>query len=296
MSTIASDVADPVSVVVRQPRAMRNAPSPTSDTVRADHSSLKSWLRKAYSARARPSRSVPGSTVRGYPRRLVASLRAVLLDVDFTLAMPGPELGPEAYRSLGDAHGLSLDTSRYPDARAAAVAGLERHPELDHDEEIWVRFTEDIVRGMGGDGPEVALVAREIVSRWEHAHHFELYDDVPSVLAELRAMGLKLALVSNTSRDLGAFVRHFALDVDAWVSSGSHGKVKPSPLIFAAALELLEVTAGEAVMVGDSLEDDVEGAQACGLRAILLDRNGRFPEHVGRIESLRELAAALAAS
>ncbi len=219
---------------------------------------------------------------------------AVLLDVDFTLVRPGPELGPDAYRALGEAHGLRLDVDRYADARATAIDDLERHPELDHDEEVWIRFTEDIVRGMGGEGPEVAIVAREIVSRWEHARHFELYDDVVPVLAELKKRGLKVGLVSNTSRDLDAFVHHFGIEVDAWISSGSHGKVKPSPLIFAAALELLEVEAADAVMVGDSLEDDVEGARACGMRAILLDRAGRFPEQTSRIESLRELPAALA--
>jgi HAD superfamily hydrolase (TIGR01662 family) len=224
----------------------------------------------------------------------VARPLAVLLDVDFTLVRPGPELGPEAYRVLGEAHGLHLDTERYAEARAAAIDDLEQHPELDHDEEVWVRFTEDIVRGMGGDGPEVAVVAREIVGRWEHARHFELYDDVVPVLTELKKQGLKLGLVSNTSRDLDAFVRHFGIEVDAWVSSGSHGKVKPSPLIFAAALELLEVDAADAVMVGDSPEDDVEGARACGMRAILLDRADRFPGQPGRIESLRELPAALA--
>lgn len=213
----------------------------------------------------------------------------MLLDVDFTLARPGPELGPEGYEQLGREHGLVLDPERYPDARTAAVLDIERHPELDHDEEIWVRFTEDIVRGMGGSGPAVAQVAREIVHRWEHAHHFELYDDVLPVLARLRAAGLKLGLVSNTSRDLDAFVRHFGIDVDAWVSSGSHGKVKPSPLIFEAALDMLGVAAGDAIMVGDSPGDDIEGARACGIAAVLLDRMGRFPDHDDRIESLNEL-------
>lgn len=216
-----------------------------------------------------------------------------MFDVDFTLARPGPELGPEGYHELGHAHGLRLEPDRYGDARAAAISNLERHPDLDYDEAVWVRFTEDIVRGMGGVGPNVGTVAREIVHRWEHAHHFELYDDALPVLSELRRAGLKLGLVSNTSRDLDAFVRHFGIDVDAWISSGSHGKVKPSPLIFAAALDLLGVAAADAVMVGDSLEDDVEGARASGLRAILLDRAGRFPEHDERIESLHELPAAI---
>jgi len=37
------------------------------------------------------------------------SLRAVLFDVDFTIARPGPELGPEGYRRLGERFGLELD-------------------------------------------------------------------------------------------------------------------------------------------------------------------------------------------
>lgn len=217
----------------------------------------------------------------------------MLLDVDFTLARPGPELGPEGYERLGREHGLALDPSRYPDARTAAVLDIERHPELDHDEEIWVRFTEDIVRGMGGDGPAVAEIAREIVRRWEHAHHFELFDDALPTLRRLRAAGLELGLVSNTSRDLGAFVRHFGIEVDAWISSGSHGKVKPSPLIFQAALAMLGVAAADAVMVGDSPEDDIEGAEACGIDAVLIDRIGRYPDYPRRIESLAELPALL---
>lgn len=221
------------------------------------------------------------------------ALRAVLLDVDFTLARPGPELGPEGYEQLGREHGLVLDPARYPEARTAAVLDIERHPELDHDEEIWVRFTEEIVRGMGGDGAAVEAIAREIVRRWEHAHHFELFDDALPALRRLRGAGLRLGLVSNTSRDLGAFVRHFGIEVDAWVSSGSHGKVKPSPLIFQAALDMLGVSAGEAVMVGDSPEDDIAGAQACGIAAVLVDRIGRFPGHPSRIESLEELPALL---
>ena len=220
-------------------------------------------------------------------------LRAVLFDVDFTLCRPGPELGPEGYERLGREHGLMLDPARYGEARDAAVQDLRRHPELDHDETIWVRFTEDIVRGMGGGGEAVGAVALQIVRRWEQAAHFELYDDVLPVLRELRGRGLKLGLVSNTSRDLGAFVRHFEVDVDAWLASGSYGKVKPSPLIFRAALDLVGCEAESAVMVGDSPSDDIAGARAVGMRAILLDRADRFPDEPDRLSSLFELPALL---
>ena len=220
-------------------------------------------------------------------------LRAVLLDVDFTLARPGPLLGAAGYTDAAARHGLELDVERYDEARLGAFRDVERHPELDHDEEIWVRFTEDVLRGMGGEGPAVRDVALEILRGWERHENFELYDDVLPAIAELRVHGLRLGLVSNASRDLEAFSRHHSLDVDAWISSGSHGKVKPSPTIFRAVLELLEVEPEEAAMVGDQPADDVDGARALGMRAFLLDREGRYPERDDTLASLAELPVAL---
>ena len=77
------------------------------------------------------------------------TLEAVLFDVDFTLVRPGPELGPEGYRRAGEPHGLALDPSRYDEARVAALETLAAHPELRHDDEIWVAFTERIVARHG---------------------------------------------------------------------------------------------------------------------------------------------------
>jgi putative hydrolase of the HAD superfamily len=220
-------------------------------------------------------------------------LRAVLFDVDFTLAKPGPDLGPEGYQRLGRRFGLELDPLRYAEARRHAVDTLERHPELDHDEEVWVVFTEQIVRGMGGNSNRAYECAVEMTRAWEHAQNFDIYEDVLPTLADLRRRGLKLGLVSNTGRDLQLFVRHHGLDVDAAVSSGVHGKTKPHPTIFQAALDRLEVSAEDAAMVGDSVEDDVVGARAVGMRALLLDRENRYPEVAERLTDLRALPAAL---
>jgi putative hydrolase of the HAD superfamily len=224
----------------------------------------------------------------------MTALRAVVFDVDFTLAKPGPLLGPEGYRRAGARHGLVLDPARYDEARAAALDDLEHHPELQHDTEVWIRFTEDIVRGLGGEGPAVSAVAIEIVNAWEHTANFELYEDGPPVLRELRRQGLRIGLLSNTSRDrLPRLIDTFSLEVDAWLSSGAHGKVKPSPSIFRAMLDLLEVEPTQAAMVGDSLLDDVEGARAIGMRAFLVDREGRFPGREDTLPSLYALPAAL---
>jgi len=224
------------------------------------------------------------------------TLRAVLFDVDFTLVKPGPDLGPEGYQLLGRRFGLELDPSRYAEARTAAIATIERHPELDHDEEVWVLFTEQIIRGMGGDSDRAYECAVEMTRAWEHAENFELYEDTLPVLGALREHGLKIGLVSNTGRDLNAFIAHHKLDVDAAVSSGAHGKTKPHPAIFLAALEQLGVAAEEAAMVGDSPEDDVDGAKALGMRAFLIDREDRFPEVEQRLPDLLALPAALGLS
>jgi HAD superfamily hydrolase (TIGR01549 family) len=219
-------------------------------------------------------------------------LRAVVFDVDFTLARPGPDLGPDGYRDLGRRYGLELDPTRYERARAAALAEVKRHPELDHDEEIWVLFTERIIVGMGGVGDTYAA-AVEMEARWARSQHFDLYDDALPVLDLLRGRGLKLGLLSNSSRDLADFVLHHRLPADAVLTSGAHGKTKPHESIFRAMLGLLEVEPGEALMVGDTIEDDVEGALAVGMRAVLLDREGRYPERPERLGDLRELPAAL---
>jgi putative hydrolase of the HAD superfamily len=221
------------------------------------------------------------------------SLKAVLFDVDFTLVRPGPELGPEGYLRLARRHGLELDVSRYAEARACALETLRRDPELHHDEEIWIAFSERVVRGMGGNSDRAREVAVEIERAWERSENFDLYEDALPALEELRRRGLKIGLVSNGARNIDEFVAHHELRVDAAVGSRAHGKVKPDPSIFQAALELLGVAPQEAAMVGDTLEDDVEGARAIGMTAVLIDREGRYVNVEGRLTDLHGLPAAL---
>jgi putative hydrolase of the HAD superfamily len=220
-------------------------------------------------------------------------VRAVLFDVDFTLVRPGPELGPEGYRRVGERHGLTLDPARYEESRLAALDALQRHPEHVHDDDVWIEFTAEIVRGMGGHGEDAQAVALELVRYWEEHHRFTLYEDALPAFAVLREHSVKIGLVSNGSRDLGAFVAHHRLDADCAIGSRAFGRTKPHPEIFRHALALLDVRPEEAAMVGDSYEDDIEGARALGMRAFLLDRDGRRPDEPDRLPDLFALPAAL---
>ncbi|MFT4044083.1 MAG: HAD-IA family hydrolase [Gordonia sp. (in: high G+C Gram-positive bacteria)] len=84
------------------------------------------------------------------------------------------------------------------------------------------------------------------------------FPDTAKLLRELHARGIPVGIVSNIAFDLRAvFARHDLLDtVGAWALSYEVGAIKPNPQIFHAALGILGVAAGDALMIGDSEEAD----------------------------------------
>jgi putative hydrolase of the HAD superfamily len=115
---------------------------------------------------------------------------------------------------------------------------------------------------------------------------FHAYPEVPGALRAMRAAGLRLVVVSNWDVSLHERLAETGLAplVDGAVASAEVGSAKPAPEIFARGLALAGVGAADAVHVGDSEEEDVRGARAAGLRAVLLARGGG-----GDISSLDEL-------
>jgi len=221
--------------------------------------------------------------------------RAVFFDVDWTLIHPGPTFLGEGYKAFCARHGIDVDAERFQAAVAAAAPFLDSGDER-YTDELFVVYTRKIVEGMGGTGPNLDACAQEIYREWAACQHFELYDDVPEVLRELSAAGLRIGLISNSHRCLASFQSHFELQglITATVSSSVHGFLKPHPSIFAAALQLVDVAPADAVMVGDSLAHDVEGAMRVGMHGILLHRGEARParaEELGVpvIRSLRDL-------
>ena len=141
-----------------------------------------------------------------------AETKAVFFDVDFTLIYPGPMFRGEGYREFCARHGIEVDASKFPHAVVAAAPLLDR-PEGDpYADEIFIVYTRRIIEGMGGTGPNLDACAQEIYREWAACQHFELYDDVPDVLSELAASGVRIGLISNTQRCLASFQSHFELN------------------------------------------------------------------------------------
>lgn len=208
--------------------------------------------------------------------------KAVFFDVDFTLIYPGPTFQAEGYRRACAAHGIAVDPARFDAATAASSAILDEVEEQIYTHDLFVHYTASIIEHMGGRGAKVIEVARQIYDQWSVNHHFELYDDVAPVLTQLSKSGLIVGAISNSHRSLDAFCEHFSLRglITVVVSSAEHGYMKPHRSIFDAALAKAGVRPDEAVMVGDSIRHDIDGALAIGMRAVLLRRSGEVPAHV----------------
>jgi putative hydrolase of the HAD superfamily len=227
--------------------------------------------------------------------------KAVFFDVDFTLIYPGPTFRGEGYQAFCARYGMDVDPARFTDAVASAAPLLDGPDDAPYAPEIFVAYTRHIIERMGGRGPGLDACAREIYEEWAACQHFELYEEVPEVLRALTSAGIRIGLISNTHRCLASFQSHFELQglISATVSSSDHGLMKPHPSIFAAALQLIGADAADAVMVGDSMRQDVEGALRAGMKAILLQRSSGPPPPravelgVPVVHSLRALPAAL---
>jgi putative hydrolase of the HAD superfamily len=231
----------------------------------------------------------------------LATPKVVVFDLDYTLLRPSDQFEAPGYVRTGARFGLGLDPARWPRAERAAYAAAAARREatgLIHDDGLLPVIAHAIIEGLGG-GPEDAVerTAEAIIEAWSRAENFGLYEDVLPCLETLRAAGVRMALLTNAlGHGVEEIVAHFALDdfMDAAVSSVETGAVKPAPRMFSTLFALLGVAAADAVMIGDSVEDDVNGAVACGSAGILLDRSARRRDvSVPRIETLAELPAAL---
>jgi putative hydrolase of the HAD superfamily len=220
----------------------------------------------------------------------VEPIRAVLLDALGTLVHfepPAPllraalrerlgiEVTPEAAEAAMKAEIAYYRAHLHEGRDAASLAGLRR------------RAAEAMRPALGVDADGDALTGALL-----SALRFRAYPDAAPALRALRARGVAIVVVSNWDHSLHERLAETGLAplVDAAVASAELGHAKPERAIFDHALVLAGAGAGEALHAGDSPEEDVSGALAAGLRAVLVARGARPAEsRAPVIGSLAEL-------
>jgi putative hydrolase of the HAD superfamily len=209
-------------------------------------------------------------------------IEALTFDVTGTL-IHSPRLGALYAEVLGR-HGIAVEPRQaarlvrevWQELACLADPGHDRftsHPE--GPKGWWKRFLERMCEHLGAPPPS-PFAAAELFHRFASPEAWEVYPEVPAVLAELRTFGLRLGVVSNWDPRLPDLLQRLQLSryFEAIVYSSAVGVEKPDARIFRSALEQLGVRPGSALHVGDGRLEDVEGAVAAGLRALHLDRRG----------------------
>ncbi len=219
------------------------------------------------------------------------AVRAVLLDALGTLVELQPP-GPRLRVRLEELSGIDVGPEAAERAFAAEIGHYLGHHMEGGDREGLERLRDDCAAVMhaalGVHGIERAVVRRAMVEALE----FRAFPDAAPALRELRSRGLRLVVASNWDCSLPEWLDGAGLGqlVDGVVSSAVIGEAKPAPAVFEAALSLAGVGRTEALHVGDSVANDVAGARAAGIRAVLVDRSGA-PAREG-VETVRSLGEA----
>ena len=232
------------------------------------------------------------------PTHELQTPRLILFDVGATLVDPHPS-ARELVLSVLREHGLPVGPSDMERAEPLAwrqVAHLMPFERYGQEESraFWAVFYRVLLEELGQ--PDDEALRSRLYTEFQRLENWRLYPDAVPVLEELRDRGHMLGVVSNWEEWLEDLLLALEIHVlfDFIVASGPFGRAKPHASIFEKALELAGVEPREAVHVGDALREDVEGARAVGIRPILIDRRGRYPDaEVERITTLAELPALL---
>ena len=219
---------------------------------------------------------------------------AVLLDALGTLVRlepPAPRL-----RALLAREGLEVSEERAAGAFGAEIAYyLDHHLEGSTPEgldDLRDRCAEVLSGALAVPGLSHAGARRAMLG----ALSFRPFPDALPALRELRERGERLVIVSNWDRSLPVWIAGTGLLslVEGVVTSAEAGCAKPAAEIFERGLAVAGATASSAVHVGDSIDKDVEGALAAGIRPVLVERHGGVaPGGTEAIATLAELPALL---
>jgi putative hydrolase of the HAD superfamily len=145
----------------------------------------------------------------------------------------------------------------------------------DHAELVYEEVVAEALAACGTPvGPDLVRTAIEAEHRgWANARH--LHPEAHRLLEDVRARGLRIAIVSNTFDPPDLLHADLAAEgvterVDAVVFSSEVGRRKPAPEIYRAALDAVGVEPANALFVGDRVREDVQGPAALGMRTCLV--------------------------
>ncbi len=229
---------------------------------------------------------------------MIDSYKAVFFDAGGTLLHPFPSVG-EIYKRVAHTHGCKIESEQAEKLfrevwlKRDGLSHMVNHSSSEKVERAWWReLVHEIFSHLGGV-EDFETFFTELYDTFARPECWKLYPGTLEVLSAVQKKGKKTGIISNWDSRLLSICEGMELNqyFDFVIASAVFGASKPSPRIFEEALRRAGVQPHEAVHIGDSFEDDIKGARAIGMNAILIERHPqhRKLEQVETIHDLREL-------
>lgn len=199
-----------------------------------------------------------------------SNIRGVTFDAGGTLISPWPSVG-HIYGEVAHHHGYVKIPPDVLNERFAAA--WKNKQGFSHTRQHWQRLVNETFAGLFPAPPSDEFFA-DLYARFGKATAWRVFDDVHPTLKNLRERGIRLAVVSNWDERLRPLMSELELSsyFAACAISIEVGAAKPSGAIFQAAASGLDLPPAALLHVGDTMNEDIAGANAAGFSALLLDR------------------------
>jgi len=168
-------------------------------------------------------------------------------------------------------------------ARVGDIIGGERARQIERSGRSW-HFADRLREGLAAAG---LSADGNLLDRLTDAFYEPIractrpYPDTREALDRLYSQGMRLAIITNSPWDTPARLLRGDLETwgmagyfDAFICSGEVPWRKPNPSFVLAAAEAVQLSAGDCLVVGDTLEVDIAAAHAAGMRSVWLNREG----------------------
>jgi putative hydrolase of the HAD superfamily len=210
-------------------------------------------------------------------------LRAVIFDFGGTLMYgrnawePFIAKADEALTTYLRAQGLELNIGTFPSEFRRRLEEYFKQREHDLLEATYSQVLREVLKDKGYDDLSSATLRNALDVLFAVTQsNWALEEDAIPTLKKLEESGYRLGIISNAGddQDVQQLVRRFKIRqyFDFIVTSAACSYRKPHPRIFELALANWYLHPSEAVMVGDNLTADIQGAQQAGLYGVWISR------------------------
>lgn len=221
-------------------------------------------------------------------------VKAVLFDLGGTLIKTAEV--PEIYKRILKRFGVNVTSDEILKAHRANEEEFDiTKGQLEFGQDFWIKWNLRVLQRIG-ILENVKFLAQKIDELWWDHSDLDVYSDVIPTLTQLKADGVKLGVITNGfKKDFEYVLKSMELTncFDVVVGIDTCDKAKPDKEIFLFALNKLGIHPEQALFVGDSVKNDYKGAEGVGMKPLIIDREGKAPSNVDKIESLTALLSIL---